>query len=280
MSTNIFKLSNGLEIPSIGYGTYLVEKEITAKVVEQAISAGYRHIDTAAIYGNERAVGEGIRNSGIGRENIFVTSKLWNSERGFDKTLAAFEATLNELQMDYLDLYLIHWPANTKQFDNWAEINADTWKALEKLYKDGKVKSIGVSNFDTKHLEQLVQTAEILPMVNQIEVNAGHQNTENVAYSKELGIVVEAWAALGQSRILNNETVQEVAEKYGKTAAQILVKWLLQHEILPLVKSVTESRIKENFDIYDFELSPADLELIGSIPAQGFTGLHPDEVDF
>ncbi|WP_443944886.1 aldo/keto reductase [Pedobacter sp. AW1-32] len=280
MSTNIFKLSNGLEIPSIGYGTYLVEKEITAKVVEQAISAGYRHIDTAAIYGNERAVGEGIRNSGIGRENIFVTSKLWNSERGFDKTLAAFEATLNELQMDYLDLYLIHWPANTKQFDNWAEINADTWKALEKLYKDGKVKSIGVSNFDKKHLEQLVQTAEILPMVNQIEVNAGHQNTENVAYSKELGIVVEAWAALGQSRILNNETVQEVAEKYGKTAAQILVKWLLQHEILPLVKSVKESRIKENFDIYDFELSPADLELIGSIPAQGFTGLHPDEVDF
>lgn len=280
MSEQKFTLQNGVQIPSLGYGTFKTEENVTAKVVEEALKIGYRHIDAAAIYGNEREVGEGIRNSGIEREKIFVTSKLWNSNRGFENTLAAFQKTLDDLQLEYLDLYLVHWPANAKQFDNWADINSETWKAFEKLYADGKVKAIGVSNFEQKHLEALAQTAVIQPMVNQIEIHPGHQNTELVKYSQELGLVVEAWGSLGQARLLDNETLIKIGEKYGKSAAQVALRWILQRGVLPLVKSVTESRIQENFEIFDFELSAEDVEAINAIPAQGFSGLVPDEVDF
>ena len=280
MNLKEFNLSNGVKIPSLGFGTYLIHKIVAADAVEKALKAGYRHIDTAAIYGNEKEVGEGVRNFGIEREKVFLTSKVWNSDRGYDKTLGAFEKTLKELKTNYLDLYLIHWPANINQFKNWAEINASTWKALEELYIDGKVRAIGVSNFEKKHLQILVENCKIMPMVNQIEVHAGHQNNETVEYAKSLGIQIEAWASLGQSRLINNITVSEVAEKYQKSAAQILLKWLLQKQILPLVKSINENRIIENYNIYDFELSAEDVEKINNIEPQGFSGLVPDEVSF
>lgn len=280
MSEHYFTLENGVQIPSLGYGTFKTEENVAAKVVEQALKIGYRHIDTAAVYGNEKEVGEGIRNSGVAREEIFVTSKLWNTHRGYENTLAAFQQTLDDLQLEYLDLYLIHWPAIEKQYANWEELNSDTWKALEKLYAEGKIRSIGVSNFQQKHLDPLFATAKVKPMVNQIEIHPGHQNRELVAYSQSLGMLVEAWGSLGQSRLLSNETLIQIAEKHNKTAAQVCLRWILQNDILPLVKSVTESRIQENSEIFDFQLSSEDMTAIGTIPEQGFSGLVPDDIDF
>lgn len=276
----IFTLSNQVNMPSLGYGTFKTEDNITAKVVQEAIEIGYRHIDAAAIYGNEKEVGQGIINSNITREELFITSKLWNDHRGYESTLKAFQQTLNDLQLDYLDLYLIHWPANEKQFDNWQELNNETWRAFEKLYADGKVKSIGISNFLPHHIDSIFKFATIKPMVNQIEIHPGHQQNDLVKYCQSLGIVLEAWGSLGQSRLLDNPTLKAIGAKYGKSAAQVSLRWLLQREILPLVKSITKSRIQENFEIYDFVLSKEDMEQIGAIPEEGFSGLNPDEIDF
>ncbi len=280
MNLHTFTLSNGIEIPSLGYGTFKTEENVTAKVVRDAIEIGYRHIDTAAIYGNEKEVGLGIKNSGISREKLFVTSKLWNSNRGYETTLKAFQKTLDDLQLDYLDLYLIHWPANEKQFENWQQLNRETWWAFEKLYEEGKIKSIGVSNFLKHHLDSLFENSRIKPMVNQIELHPGHQNTDLANHSKSLGILVEAWGSLGQARLLDNEILKEIGKKYGKSSAQVCLRWILQQGFFPLVKSVTTSRIQENFEIYDFELSQDDMEKIKHIPEQGFSGLDPDKVEF
>ncbi|KOS04768.1 oxidoreductase [Flavobacterium akiainvivens] len=275
-----FTLHNGITIPALGYGTFKTEENVTAKVVKESIETGYRHIDAAAIYGNEKAVGQGIKNSGINREELFVTGKLWNEHRGYENTLKAFQQTLNDLQLEYLDLYLIHWPANEKQFANWKELNNETWRALEKLYADGKVKSIGVSNFLPHHLDSLFEFATVKPMVNQIEIHPGYQQQDLVKYSQSLGMVVEAWGSLGQSRLLDNPTLKTIGEKHGKSAAQVSLRWLLQRKILPLAKSITQSRIQENFEVSDFILSEEDMVAIKAIPQQGFSGLNPDEVDF
>lgn len=276
-----FELENSVHIPSVGFGTWQTPDGATAiEAVRCAIEAGYRHIDAAAVYGNEKSVGEGIARSGINRRELFVTSKVWNTERGYDTTLRAFEQTLADLGLEYLDLYLIHWPATAHRFEDWQRINADTWRAMEKLYHDGRVRAIGVSNFLPHHLEALMDEAKEQPSVNQIEFHPGFMQTESVNFCKSCGIVVEAWSPLGTGRMLNNATLKTIAARYGKSVAQVCIRWALQHEVLPLPKSVTPSRIRENLDVFDFELSAADMRTIDRMEYFGGSGLDPDKIDF
>lgn len=276
-----FIMNNGLEIPSVGLGTWQTPNGDTAiEAVKCALSDGYRHIDAAAVYANEESVGRGIAESGIPRSQIFVTSKVWNTNRGYDATLRAFDKTSKDLGLDYLDLYLVHWPASPNQFPNWKEINRDTWRAMERLHKEGRVKSIGVSNFMPHHLEALILKAEFMPAVDQIEHHPGFMQHETVKYCKEHDILVEAWSPLGTGRLLDNTTLREIAERYGKSVAQICIRWCLQHHVLPLPKSITPARILQNIEVYDFKISPADMAIIDAMPYCGGSGLDPDKIDF
>lgn len=276
-----FTLNNGITIPSIGYGTWQVEQGPTAvESVINAIHAGYRHIDTAACYGNEQSVGEAIARCGVDRRSLFVTSKVWNTERGYDSTLRAFERSLNDLGLSYLDLYLIHWPASPHQFADWKQINADTWRAMEKLLRNGMVRAIGVSNFMPHHLEALLESATVTPAVNQIEFHPGYTQPECVAFCRDHGILVEAWSPLGCGRVLDHETLTGLARQYDRTPAQICLRWILQQGILPLPKSVTPSRMKSNLDLGGFELTDEDMQRLEAMGYCGASGLHPDSVDF
>lgn len=275
-----FVLENGKKIPCIGYGTWKVTEEEAITCVKKALEVGYRHIDTAAFYGNEKPIGEAVRGSGLRRNQIFLTSKVWNQDRGYEKTMAAFQETLKNLGFSYLDLYLIHWPAAEHQFTNWEEINADTWRALEQLYDEGKIEAIGVSNFKPHHLEALMKKAKIRPMVNQIEYHPGYPQTETVKYCKEHGILVEAWSPFGRGTVLENEVLQEIAEKYHRTTAQICLRWALQHGVLPLPKSSDENRQKINIQVFDFSLGEEDMKKIDEMPECGFSGQHPDTIAF
>lgn len=275
-----YTLSNGVKIPCIGFGTWkAADGEVAASSVKAAIESGYRHIDTAAGYDNEGSVGKGIKESGISREEIFVTSKVKNSERGYKTTLAAFDKTMTDLGLDYLDLYLIHWPASFSRFEDWEQINLDTWRAMTELHKAGKIRSIGVSNFMPHHLKALMET-EVAPMVNQIEFHPGQMQPETVDFCKKNNILVEAWSPLGSGRMLENPTLTEIAAKYGKSVAQLCVRWCLQNGTLPLPKSVTPSRIKENGEIFDFTLDDEDMRRINSMEYCGGSGHHPDKVNF
>ncbi|WP_342662783.1 aldo/keto reductase [Brachyspira innocens] len=240
-----FTLSNGYKIPCIGFGTWQTpDGETAVNAVKEAIKLGYKHIDTAAIYGNEKSIGKAIKESGINRDELFITSKVWNKERGYKTTLKAFEKTLNDLSLDYLDLYLIHWPASVNQFKDWDNINLETWRAMTELYKAGKIKSIGVSNFMPHHLKSLMET-EIKPMVNQIEFHVGFMQEETFKYCNDNNILIEAWSPLGTGKMLDNNTLKEIANKYNKSIAQLCIRWCLQNNTLPLPKSVTPSRIKK-----------------------------------
>lgn len=278
--TSKIKLSNGYEIPVLGYGTWRTpDGEVAVDSVAEAIRVGYRHIDTAARYENETGVGEGIRRSGVDRRELFVTSKLWNTERGYDKAMRAFEKSLDDLGLEYLDLYLLHWPAVKNQFDNWEKINLSSWKALTELYKEGRIKAIGVSNFREHHLRALMET-EIQPMVNQIEFHPGFMQSETVEYCNKNGILIEAWAPLGRAQIFENETIASIARKHNKTSAQVCLRWCIQHNAVPLPKSVTPSRILENTDIFDFVIDEADMKAIDALPFIGGSAHDPDTINF
>lgn len=270
-----FTLSNGVEIPAVGYGTYLTSEKDDGTVAA-ALAAGYRHFDTASFYDTEQALGDALRAAGVPREELFLTSKLWKDEIGYENALAAFERSLQKLGTDYLDLYLIHWPRTDDLTAEWRQLDRDTWRALEELYRAGRVRAIGVSNFLPHHLRNLMETAEIAPMVNQIEFHPGYPQTWNVEFCKAHGILPEAWSPLGRTRVLQDERLAGIAAKYGKTVAQLCVRFALQCGVVPLPKSSSPARMKANLDVFDFVISDEDMDRILTLPQFGWSGLHPD----
>ncbi|NQF14811.1 aldo/keto reductase [Brevibacillus sp. HB1.3] len=270
-------LYNGVKMPWMGLGVFKVEEGQELELaVKNAIKHGYRSIDTAAIYNNEEGVGRGIRaglqEAGITREDLFVTSKVWNADLGYESTLQAYETSLKKLGLEYLDLYLIHWPVEGKF--------KEAWRALETLYKKGLVKAIGVSNFHVHHLEELLKDAEIKPMVNQVEFHPRLSQDELRAYCKEQGIQFEAWSPLMQGQLLDNAVLKGIAEKYGKSIAQVIIRWDLQNGVVTIPKSTKEHRIVENASVFDFELSKEDMEMIHSLNQNHRVGPDPDNFDF
>lgn len=270
-----FTLSNGVEIPAVGYGTYLTSEKDDGTVAA-ALAAGYRHFDTASFYGTEQALGDALKAAGVPREELFLTSKLWKDEMGYENALAAFERSLQKLGSDYLDLYLIHWPRTDDLTAEWRQLDRDTWRALEELYRAGRVRAIGVSNFLPHHLRNLMETAEIAPMVNQIEFHPGYPQTWNVEFCKAHGILPEAWSPLGRTRVLQDERLAGIAAKYGKTVAQLCVRFALQCGVVPLPKSSSPARMQANLDVFDFVISDEDMDRILTLPQFGWSGLHPD----
>ncbi|MCM3765494.1 aldo/keto reductase [Neobacillus niacini] len=268
--TDTTKLHNGVEMPWFGLGVFKVkEGSEVIESVKAALKHGYRSIDTAAVYKNEEGVGQAIRESGVPREEIFVTSKVWNSDQGYETTLQAYETSLKKLGLDYLDLYLIHWPGKDKF--------KETWKALETLYKEGRVRAIGVSNFHIHHLEELLKDAEIKPMVNQVEYHPHLTQKDLLAFCQQEGIQLEAWSPLKAGKLLDEPTISEIAEKYGKTTAQVILRWDLQNKVVTIPKSIKEQRIIENAEIFDFELTAEDMEKLNGLNKDERTGSNPDE---
>lgn len=262
-------LHNGVKMPWMGLGVFKVtEGEEVIQSVKAALRNGYISIDTAAIYGNEEGVGQAIRESAVPREELFITSKVWNSDQGYESTLNAFETSLSKLGLEYLDLYLIHWPGKDKY--------KDTWKALEKLYKDGRVRAIGVSNFQIHHLEDLISSAEIKPMVNQVEYHPHLTQKELQAFCKKEGIQLEAWSPLKQGQLLNEPILVDIAHKYNKSVAQVIIRWDLQNGVVTIPKSIKEHRIIENADVFNFELSTEDMGKIDGLNQDSRAGSHPD----
>ncbi|MCP4976224.1 MAG: aldo/keto reductase [Maribacter sp.] len=268
-----FKLHNGVEMPYFGLGVYLSEDgQEVINAVKWAIEAGYRHIDTASMYNNEEGVGEGLKQSGIDRNEVFVVSKVWNSDQGYQSTLKAFYDSLECLDLDYLDLYLIHWPVKGKY--------KETWRALEHLYREKKVRAIGVSNFMKHHLEDLLQKTEIVPMVNQMEFHPYLVQQDLIDYCNAHQIQYEAWAPMMQGRIFNLDSVKKIAEKYGKSPGQIVLRWDLQKGVITLPKSVKKERIIANANIFDFELSNEDMVYLDNLEKGQRFGPDPDTFDF
>ncbi|RAP74185.1 aldo/keto reductase [Paenibacillus montanisoli] len=270
-------LHNGVKMPLLGLGVYKVEEGATVvQSVKWAIAHGYRSIDTAAIYKNERGVGQGVREAmqenGLTREQLFITSKVWNSDLGYESALAAYETSLEKLGLDYLDLYLIHWPVKGKY--------NDAWRALEKLYQDGRVKAIGVSNFHVHHLEDVMSIATIKPMVDQVELHPRLTQPELQRFTKEHGIVLEAWSPLMQGELLGDPLLSDIAAKHGKSVAQIILRWDLQHGVVTIPKSTNEKRIMENASLYDFELSAEDMARIDGLNENRRIGPDPDNFNF
>ena len=270
-----FTLSNGVEIPAVGYGTYLTGGKDDSTVAA-ALEAGYRHFDTASFYGTEQALGDALKAAGVPREELFLTSKLWKDEMGYENALAAFERSLQKLGTDYLDPYLIHWPRPDDLTSEWRQLDRDTWRALEELYRAGRVRAIGVSNFLPHHLRNLMETAEIMPMVNQIEFHPGYPQTYTVEFCKAHGILPEAWSPLGRTRVLQDERLAGIAAKYGKSVAQLCVRFALQCGVAPLPKSSSPARMQANLDVFDFVISDEDMDRILTLPQFGWSGLHPD----
>ena len=279
--SDTFTLSNGVKIPCVGFGTYKTpDGDVCVTGVLTALEAGYRHIDTAEFYFNEEGVGKALAETSLPREDIFVTTKVWNTHQGFDATLRAFDLSMQKLGLDTLDLYLVHWPI-TKDFkEDYPARFIDTWRALERLYEEGRVRAIGVCNCLKTHLNVLFDACKVPPMVNQIEYHFGftdRDQMEAVAFSQANGIVVEGWAPLCRGNAFGHPVLAAVAQKHGKTEAQVLVRFCLDHGVLPLHKSATPSRIIENADVFSFSLDAEDLAALDAVSSIGRLGPHPDE---
>lgn len=270
-------LNNGVVMPQLGLGVWQAKDgEEVETAVTTAINAGYRLIDTAAVYGNEAGVGRAIANASVPREELFITTKLWNADQGYVETLAAFEKSLERLNLDYIDLYLIHWPVPA------ADKYIDTWRAFEKLYSDGRVRAIGVSNFTPPHLDRLLAESAIVPAVNQIELHPRFNQSITRDFCNTLGIAVESWSPLGgkDSNLLDDPTLVAIGQKYDKTAAQVIIRWHLQHGLIVIPKSVHPDRIEQNFDVFNFELSGEDMTAIDALNTDTRVGADPETANF
>lgn len=274
-----FKINNGNELPFLAYGTWkLPNNEETIEIVANAIKSGYRYIDTASAYLNEEYVGKGIKASNIKREELFIAGKLWNEDRGYDNIISACKKTINNLECEYLDVYLIHWPASPAVHENWEEINNETWKAFEYLYETGLVKAIGVCNFKINQLKSLIKHCKIKPMINQIEFHPGFMQKDILELCQKSDILIEAWSPLGSGKMLKKEELKNIATKYNKDVAQICIKWCLENNVLPISKTKNLERMKTNQEIEDFSISKEDMEYLNNLPYLGGSGLDSETI--
>ena len=271
-----YRLNNGVRIPCVGFGTFKAADGKSTEVLRTAIEAGYRYFDTASFYDTEESLGEAIKETKIPREELFIASKAWKTEMGYTNVKKAFEQSLEKLQMDYLDLYLIHWPIPEDGYEDWKQLDIDTWKAMEELYHEGKVKAIGVSNFLPHHLENLLENCDVKPAVNQIEFHPGYTQEMTVNYCQERDILVQAWSPIGRSALLNNPMLIEIAGHYKVSVAQLCIRYALQRSVVPLPKSSAMERMRQNQDIFNFEISTEDMYRLGTLAQTGWSGLHPD----
>ena len=271
-----YELNNGVKIPCIGFGTYRATDGCGAEGIKEAIKAGYRYFDTAAFYENEEEIAGAIRQTGIDRKELFLASKVWKTDLGYENVKKAFAESLERLQTEYLDLYLIHWPLPEAGYADWKSLDIDSWKAMEELYQAGKIRAIGLSNFLPHHIENLLCNTEIRPAVNQIEFHPGHTQEITVDYCKKHGILVQAWSPLGRKRVLEHPLLLELAEKYKVSTAQICIRYAVQRGIVPLPKASSIKRMRENQDVFDFEISIEDMYRIGAMQPAGWSGEHPD----
>lgn len=275
-----YTLNNGVEIPCVGFGTYKAAEGNSAEVISTAIEAGYRYFDTASIYGTEVYLAEAIAKSGIPREKFFITSKAWKNEMGYEETKAAFQRTLDNLKTDYLDLYLIHWPLPTPDYKDWKALDLDTWRAMEELYEEGKIRAIGLSNFLPHHIENILKHCKIRPMVDQLEIHPGYIQETAVQYCKEHDILVQGWSPIGKRRMFGDPLFKELTEKYQISEAQLCLRFAVQNGVIPLPKSSAMERMKENQDLFSFEISQEDMYRLKTMPQTGWSGEHPDRERF
>ena len=266
------KLNNGLEIPQIGFGTYKSE----AQVILQAIEAGYRYFDTASFYGTEKSIAEAVKKSGLRREEFFIASKLWKDDMGYEKTKTAFNKTLENLESEYIDVFMIHWPRPDLTRTDWKELDLETWQALEEFYEQGKIRALGFSNFLPYHAENIIKNSKIFPAIAQLEFHAGHTQTFALNYYREKKILLQAWSPIARGRVAEDELIIELANKYHVTAAQICLRFCVEEGVMPLPKASSPERLKENLSVLDFEISPEDVSRIENMPPLGWGGEHPD----
>lgn len=274
--TKTFQLSNGVKLPAVGYGTYLSTDGNGKQVILTALEAGYRYLDTASFYGNEGEIGEAVAESQIPREELFLASKVWKDEMGYEQTKAAFERSLERLKTDYLDLYLVHWPKKAPDDANWKHCLKETWRAMEDLYAEGRIRAIGVSNCLPHHLETLMESAKVKPMINQLELHVGYLQPTAVDYCRKNDILVQAWSPLGRRRVLEDATVLSMAEKYKVTPAQFLLGFLYQDGFSVIPKASAKERMLENKDIFGFTITKEDRYFLECLPQAGWSGEHPD----
>ncbi len=274
--SDCYTLNNGMQIPCMGFGTYKAAEGNDATVIKTAIEAGYRYFDTASLYYTEEALGQAIKESGIPREEFFIVSKMWTDQMGYENVKLALEETLTKLQMDYLDIYLIHWPRGSENYDEWKSIVSGTWKAMEELQKEGKIRALGLSNFLPHHMKHVLEICEIKPVVNQLELHPGYMQYATVKYCEEYDIRVQAWSPLGRFRMADNPLLIQLANKYQVTFAQLCLRFLIQLGIIPLPKASSMERMKQNMDVFGFEIEDEDMYRILTMPECGWSGEYPD----